>query len=327
MSQDNSLESVGEFGLISRLQKIASQSAASQLNNIPVVDSGDDAAVILFGTARVAMSVDVFVEERHFRTDWSSGIDIGRRSAAAAMADICAMGISPTTLLVGIAVPQETPLNLIREIFTGLAEEAASAGARVVGGDVSSSNQIFISITALGLCPTKGITTRSGAKVGDMVAINGRTGQGAAGLRVLQRGLRSPRTLVEAYRYPMIDYSAGVRARESGAHAMIDISDGLIADLGHIATASGVGIDIDSTSLELTEDLISAAAAFGIDPLQWALTGGDDHALVAVFPAAAQIPDGFRVIGRVIGVKADSQPTVSVDGGPAPEIGGYSHFG
>lgn len=327
MSQNNSLESLGEFGLISRLKDIASQSGKSLSDNIPVVDSGDDAAVVSFGTARVAMSVDVFVEDRHFRTDWSSGIDIGRRSAAAAMADICAMGTTPSTLLVGIAAPGETPMNLIREIFTGLAEEGAVAGARVVGGDVSSADQIFISITALGMCPRKGITIRSGAKVGDIVAMSGRTGQGAAGLRVLQRGLRSPRTLVEAYRYPIIDYTAGVRARESGAHAMIDISDGLIADLGHVAAASGVVINIDSTSLDLTEDLISAASAFGIDPLQWALTGGDDHALVAIFPTADQLPDGFRVIGSVTGIEVDSQPGVSVDGGPAPEIGGYSHFG
>ncbi len=327
MSQENSLESLGEFGLISRLQDIASQAAKSLVDNTPIVDTGDDAAVIGFGTARVAMSIDLFIEERHFRTDWSSGIDIGRRSAAAAMADICAMGTSPTTLLVGIAAPRETSLNLIREIFTGLTDEAAVAGARVVGGDVSSANQIFIAITALGLCPKKGVTTRGGAKVGDIVAINGRTGQGAAGLRVLQRGLRSPRTLVESYRYPTIDYTAGLRARESGAHAMIDVSDGLVADLGHIAVASGVRIDIDSTSLELTEDLVSAAAAFGLDPLQWALTGGDDHALVAVFSPNADLPNGFSVIGNVYEVEKDSQARVTVDGGPSPEIGGYSHFG
>jgi thiamine-monophosphate kinase len=326
MSQDNNLDSLGEFGLIGRLQEIARQSASSLLGNEPVVDSGDDAAIIAFGTAHVAMSVDVFVEETHFRKDWSSGIDIGRRCAAAAMADICAMGTLPTTLLVGIAAPGATSINLIREIFTGLTDEAAVAGARVVGGDISSASQIFISVTALGLCPKKGVTTRSGAKVGDVVALSGSTGRAAAGLRVLQRGLRSPRTLVEAYRSPTIDYTAGVRAREAGARSMIDISDGLVADLRHIAVASRVDIDVDSATLELTEDLISAAAAFGIDPLLWALTGGDDHALAAVFPSAEKVPDSFRVIGKIVEVGNESQPLVTVDGGSAPDIGGYSHF-
>lgn len=317
------LSSMGEFQVIDKLREIAASGAQRVGASAPLVGSGDDSAVVKFDTTHVAMSVDMFVEDKHFRTDWATGIDIGRRCAAASMSDICAMGTTPTTLLVALAAPSETPFALIREIFTGLVEEAGKAGAQVVGGDMSAGDKITISVTALGSCPTKGILTRSGAKVGDIVAINGVLGRAAAGLRVLQRGLRAPRVLVDAYRYPTIDYSAGVEARNSGAHAMMDISDGLIADLGHMARASQVSVNIETTSLRVTEELTSIASAFGVDPLQWVLTGGDDNVLAAAFSPRTKLPTGFYPIGQV---REYGDDLVTVDDSPAPGAGGFSHF-
>lgn len=317
------LSAMGEFDVIDKLREIAESGAKRVGAPTPHVGSGDDSAVIEFETSNVAMSVDMFVEEKHFRTDWATGIDIGRRCAAASMSDICAMGTMPTTLLVAMAAPSETPFTLIREIFSGLVEEAGIAGAQVVGGDMSAGEKIVISVTALGSCPKKGVLKRSDAKVGDVVAINGVLGRAAAGLRVLQRGLRAPRVLVDAYRYPTIDYAAGVEARKAGAHAMMDISDGLIADLGHMARASHVTVDIETASLRVTEELTSIASAFGVDPLQWVLTGGDDNVLAATFSPGTELPPGFYSIGQV---REFSDHVVTVDGSPASEAGGFSHF-
>ena len=321
---EGTLESLGEFSMIEKLQEIALLGAKNLQSPVPSVDSGDDAAIVSFGNADVAVSVDMFIENRHFRTDWSTGVDIGRRCAAAAMSDICAMGLTPSTLVVGLAVPNHTTTSFLKELFSGLVEEASIAGARVVGGDLSAADVVMVSVTAFGPALKDQPLKRSGACAGDVVAIHGSMGRAAAGLRILQRGLRSPRSLVDSYRFPHMDYTAGVRAREAGAHSMIDISDGLTADLRHLARASNVTINIDSGKLPIPEDLQSTASAFGVDPLSWMLTGGDDHALVATFPLETPLPLGFIAIGEVLEAAPEA---VTVDHSPAPLVGGFSHFG
>ena len=322
-SNSATLSSLGEFEIIDRLREIAETAATKMEASKPIVGSGDDSAIVGFGTSAVAMSIDMFVEDQHFRTDWATGIDIGRRCAAASMSDVCAMGTTPTTLLVAIAAPSDTSYALIREIYSGLVEEASNAGAQVVGGDMSAGDKIVVAVTAMGVSPKKGFLTRSDAKVGDVVAINGTVGRAAAGLRILQRGLRAPRVLVDAYRYPTIDYSAGLEARNAGAHAMMDISDGLVSDLAHMAKASGVTINIETASLPVTEELATTASAFGTDPMQWILTGGDDNVLAATFSAGTTLPVGFYRIGEVI---KQGENFVTVDGFAAPDVGGFTHF-
>ncbi len=322
-SQAITVQSLGEFAVIERLQEIAVRGARGASIPEVLVGSGDDSAVVSFRNSDVAMSIDMFVQDRHFRTDWSTALDIGRRCAAASMSDICAMGIRPSTLLVGIGAPPETTLTWIKELFTGLVEEASVAGAQVVGGDLVSANSIFVSVTVLGQSPAKGALTRSGARAGDVIAVHGALGRAAAGLRVLQRGLRSPRSLVDSFRYPQVDYAAGERALKAGAHAMIDISDGLIADLRHIAEASEVTMDIQTSLLSIPEDLTSAASAFNVDPLTWVLEGGDDHALVATFAPRKKLPAGFTKIGHVV---AKGPESVTVDDVAASSHGGYIHF-
>ena len=138
---------------------------------------------------------------------------------------------------------------------------------------------------------------------------------------MLGRGFRSPRVLVEAHRRPEPPYAAGAEAAEAGATAMIDVSDGLLADLGHVADDSGVAIDVDPASLEIAEPLQAVGAALGADPLRFVLTGGDDHALVATFPPDATLPAGWRRIGTV----ADGSG-VTVDGAAYDGPAGHTHF-
>jgi thiamine-monophosphate kinase len=166
---------------------------------------------------------------------------------------------------------------------------------------------------------------RSGARPGDVVAVNGRLGYAAAGYTVLTRGFRTPKLLVEAFRRPEVPYSAGPEAARWGATAMIDVSDGLLADLGHIATASDVAIDVEREAFVVPDTMRNAAAALGIDPYQWILTGGDDHPLAATFPAGAALPAGWTVVGRV-GRVGDGPGGVTVNGRPYRGAAGWDHF-
>lgn len=308
---------LGEFGLIDRIRSL--QPAGPGV----LVGAGDDAAVVSAPDARVVISTDVLVEGVHFRGDWASAAEIGRRAAAATLADIASMGATPTALVVGLAGPSKMSAQWALDLAAGLAEEAGSVGASVVGGDVSAARQVMISVAGVGDLGGRAPVTRSGAGVGDVVAIAGRQGWAAAGLAVLSRGFRSPRVIVDAYRYPVPPYEAGPAAADAGATAMCDISDGLIADAGHIADASDVTINLETGLLPLADELRAAASAFNLDPLLWVLAGGDDHALLATFPTAAELPRGFVVIGRV---EARADSPVLVDGAPWAPEGGHEHF-
>jgi thiamine-monophosphate kinase len=175
----------------------------------------------------------------------------------------------------------------------------------------------------LGAC-TEAPVVRSGARPGDVLAITGRQGWAAGGLAVLGRGFRSPRVLVEAYRRPEPPYDAGRVAAEAGATAMIDVSDGLLADAGHISDASRVGIDVRRSAFDIPEPLQAVGAALGADPLQFILGGGDDHSLLATYPEDS-VPDGWTVIGSVTEAGPDG-PAVTVDSATYDGPTGWTHF-
>ncbi|WP_354527544.1 thiamine-phosphate kinase [Nakamurella sp. UYEF19] len=289
------------------------------------VGPGDDAAVVAAGDGRVVVSVDMLVDGVHFRSDWATGEQIGRRAALASMSDIAAMGAAPTSLVVAISAPGTTPTELIVGIGKGLHDAAHEAGAAVVGGDMTRSETLTIAVTVLGDLRGARPVLRSGARPGDEVAIIGRLGWAAAGLAVLSRGFRSPAVIVGAYRVPEPPLQAGVIAAASGATSMIDVSDGLLADLGHIAKASDVSINIRTAALDVNPRLVEVASALGKDPMEWVLTGGDDHPLVATFPHGSTLPPGWQPIGTV-GVVGDLGATVTIDGSPRDEPGGWDHF-
>jgi thiamine-monophosphate kinase len=306
----------GEFGLIRRVTARLAGGPA------PLLGPGDDAAVVAAPDGRVVASTDVLVEGRHFRRDWSSAGDIGHRAAAANLADIAAMGAVPTALLVALCTPPDLAVAWAEELADGLAAEARSVGASVVGGDMSASPLLTIAVTALGDLAGRPPVCRNGARPGDTVALAGRVGYAAAGYTVLSRGFRTPRLLVEAHRRPEVRYAAGPAAAVQGVTSMIDVSDGLLADLGHVAAASQVGIDVRTGAFEVPAPMRDAANALGVDPYTWILTGGDDHALAATFPPGVSLPEDWLVIGEV---REGSEVTVdgkSYVGG----VGGWEHF-
>ena len=311
---DATLTDAGEFGLISALTAVFTQ--GEQV----LIGPGDDAAVLRVKTGHVVVSTDLMVEGRHFRREWASAEDVGHRAAAQNLSDVNAMGGRATSLTIGLAAPADLPVQWALDFARGFADECALVGASVVGGDVTRSDQLVIAVTVLGAC-TEAPVVRSGAEPGDVLAICGRQGWAAGGLAVLGRGFRSPRVLVEAYRRPQPPYDAGRVAAEAGATAMIDVSDGLLADAGHIATGSGVAIDVHAAALEVPDPLHAVGAALGADPLQFVLTGGDDHALLATFPDAAAVPQGWTVVGAVAAGEG-----VTVDGAAYEGPAGWTHF-
>jgi len=306
---------VGEFGLIERVTAGRVQPATT------LVGPGDDGAVVAAADGRVVASTDLLVEGVHFRLDWSTPEHVGRKAIAVNMADIAAMGAVPTALLVGLACPATTRSEVAEGLAAGMWQEAAAAGAGLVGGDVVTASEIVISVTALGDLQGREPVTRGGARPGDVVAVCGRLGWSAAGLAVLGRGFRSPVNVVGAYRVPEPPYAAGPQAALAGATAMIDVSDGLLAALGHLVEESSVAIDVRTDLIEVHQRLVDVGTALGADPKHWVLTGGEDHALAATFPEPAAVPAGWRTIGTVTRGGA-----VTVDGKPYAGGPGWQHF-
>ena len=308
------LADLGEFALIDAITSRFAQGERV------LIGPGDDAALVAVPDRRVVVSTDLLVDTRHFRRDWADAVDIGHKAAAQNLSDINAMGGRATALTVGLAAPADLPVAWVLELADGIAAECALVGASVVGGDLTAADQVMIAVTVLGEVEGEPVR-RSGARAGDVVALAGRQGWAAGGLTVLTRGFRSPRKLVDAYRRPEPPYAAGAQAQAAGATAMIDVSDGLVADVGHLAAASGVAVDIETGSFELAEPLQAVGAALGVDPLQFVLGGGDDHALVATFPADAPLPDSWTRIGSVTEGEG-----VTVDGAAYDGVAGHAHF-
>ncbi|GAA1984005.1 thiamine-phosphate kinase [Isoptericola halotolerans] len=312
------------------------------------VGPGDDAAVVRAGDGRVVVSTDVLVEGRHFRRDWSTGYDVGHRAAMQNLADIAAMGARTTSMVVSLVMPEDLPVDWVTGFARGLADAATPAGAVVVGGDLSGGDAVVVAVTVHGDLQGRAPVLRSGARPGDVVAHAGVLGASAAGLALLTAhaataadgapGAPGPLApFVAAYLRPGSPLAAGPAAADGGATAMLDVSDGLVRDAGRIARASGVSIDLSSGSLSrdvaalvpaavelaiATDDAAGAHAAH-----DWVLSGGEDHGLLATFPAQVadrDLPPGFREIGRV--VAADDGPQVLLDG-DRPEVSpGWDHF-
>jgi thiamine-monophosphate kinase len=309
---------LGEFGIIARIT--ARLGVPPGPGSGVELGPGDDAAIVSAPGGRIVATTDMLIEGRHFRRDWSPPYDIGRKAAAQNLADVVAMGARPTALLFGFGVPPETTTGWVDALCDGLRDECAEVGASVAGGDVVRSGTVLLAVTALGALDGPAIT-RSGARPGDAVAVCGRLGYAAAGYELLSRGWRETgepaesaesAEFVGAHRRPRPPYAAALRARELGATAMLDVSDGLVQDLGHLANAGGVRVEIDGAAVP------GPPVPEG---LRLALTGGEDHAFAATFPQGTALPAEWKVIGRV----SAGTPAVTVDG-CSYEAGGWDHF-
>jgi thiamine-monophosphate kinase len=239
------------------------------------------------------------------------------------------MGAVPTALLVGLAAPGGLPVAWARDLAAGLADECALVGVSVAGGDTTRGEKIVIAVTALGSLEGRAPVTRGGAHPGDKVAIAGELGWSACGYELLLRGVAAAGAEKALARHltPEPPYGQGPIAAEAGASAMIDVSDGLLADLGHIAEESDVIIDLDAAAFAIPEELRAAGERLGIDPLSWVLTGGEDHALAACYPDTVDVPQGWTVVGTVQKRSADlSAPRVTVAGAAWAGPQGWDHF-
>ncbi|MEB3023209.1 thiamine-phosphate kinase [[Mycobacterium] crassicus] len=316
------LGQLGEFPMIDRLVSGRRQPATTELG------PGDDAAVVRCADGRTVISTDMLIEGRHFRLDWSTPHDVGRKAIAQNAADVEAMGARPTAFVVAFGAPAHTSAADAAALADGMWAEAGPLGAGVVGGDLVQADSWVVSVTVLGDLAGRTPVLRSGARPGGTLAVIGDLGRSAAGLHLLRDGVAGFDELRQRHLTPEPPYGQGAVAADAAAQAMTDVSDGLIADLGHLAAASQVTIDVSTAGLAADHQaLVAAGAAVGADPWSWVLGGGEDHALVAVFPStvlSGALPAGWRVIGQV----ADGPARVLVDGAPwVGEAGWQSYDG
>ncbi|WEK59661.1 MAG: thiamine-phosphate kinase [Candidatus Microbacterium colombiense] len=266
-----------------------------------IIGPGDDAAVIAAPSGTVVATTDTLVHGPDFRLAWTTGYDLGWKAAAVNLADVAAMGALPTALLVALAVPRDLRLSFVERLADGFRDACAALapGCAVVGGDLTTSDVLTVAVTALGDLEGRAAVTRSGARVGDAVAIAGELGHADRGLEILfgrfrERGTPVPvdpaalrpgeSAALAAQLRPAPPIGLGRIAAIAGATSMMDVSDGLALDAGRLATASGV-------TLAFRRDALG-------DDTDRALAGGEDHALLATFPADV-LPPGFRIIGEV----------------------------
>ena len=300
MNEKNTLASLGENESLRRTISalVAGENA--------LVGPGDDAAVVSVSGNSFVVTTDTMIEDHDFRLDWSTGFDLGFKAIASNVADVAAMGAVPIALTVAIALPRSTDIKFLEDFAAGLNAgiQELAPGASVVGGDLASSDKVFISVTAHGDLQGLAPVLRSGAQVGDIVVVAGTLGRAAAGLALLQSDSDAKSAfddLVNIQLRPQPPIAAGVLANKAGATSMLDISDGLAKDATRIAKSSGVTIQIDSSALDGFEAVLELAAMrLEVDTGNWVLFGGEDHSLLATFPQGVEIPREFKPIGRVL---------------------------
>ena len=286
---------LGERGVLARILPLLPRSESV------VVPPGDDSAVSTIRGGQVVTTCDMMIEGPDFRFDWSTPHDIGWKAMASNLADVAAMGATPTGVIVALACPTDTPVDVLEGIARGISDGLASMapGCGVLGGDLSRASQVCLSVTVLGELGDTEPVLRSGARVGDVVTVVGELGSSERGLRQLHRAteeaggvlaeerrdqLRSDSSHVSHHLAPVAPIVAGPLAAHAGATAMMDISDGLVLDATRMAEASDVTIDLDPS---LRDD-------------EEALMGGEDHGLLACFPPGVSLPQGFVAVGRVV---------------------------
>ena len=290
-----------------------------------LVGSGDDAAVVAVSDARFVVTTDTMVESHDFRTDFSSGFDLGFKAVASNVADVAAMGAKPIAIVVAMVIPKTTRVSWLEDFARGLQAgcDELAPECEIVGGDLASGEQIVIAVTAHGTLAGANPVLRSGAQVGDQVALAGTLGRAACGLDLL---LHPDQSLAKAYDEwvaiqlrPTPPVQLGIQAAAS-ASAMLDVSDSLALDSHRLANASNVSIALDKSKLdgyaavlELAALSMTARDDLVRDPMDWVLFGGEDHSLLATFPPGTELPKGFKVIGEVI---ARTQSPVLLSGAP-----------
>lgn len=326
---------MGEFELLARLRERLPQDGPRVK-----LGSGDDAAVTVPGGA-TATSVDAIVEGVHFRREEAGLRTVGRKALATALSDLAAMGAEAGEAYVALGAPADLSEAAFLELLDGLLEMAAETGTTLAGGDLTGAPVLVLAVTVVGHAaePEK-LTTRAGARPGDLLVLTGEIGGAAAGRLLLDDpslAAAVPETTADRLRARQTDPTPRLRSGRAlaaaGARALIDLSDGLAGDAGHIAAASGAALRIDAGSIPLAKGVAEVAAAASRDPLELAVSGGEDYELLAALPpdklteASTRIGEAAEATLTPIGEVAAGQGVeIRLPGGGRLEARGYDHF-
>jgi len=332
---------LGEFGLIGRIARFLPSPSSDVLVGI-----GDDVAVLRTSGEEVLLATcDAQVENVHFIRDRIAPYQLGRKTIAINVSDIAAMGGTPAWALVSLALPPDIDVSFVDGLYAGMQEQIGLAGAAIVGGNLSrTQSELVIDLCLLGRADPSRILLRSGARAGDLILVTGVLGDSRAGLEIVLRpelpvSEDARKRLSERHLTPQPRLAEGqALARCGKVHAMVDVSDGLAADMGHICDASGVGAEIHESELPISAACRDAALLAGVDASHWALQGGEDYELL--FTAAPGDAGEIRkmleeetgtrcsVVGKIVGEATGVQIVGSggekIAGGSGP--GGWDHF-
>jgi thiamine-monophosphate kinase len=336
---------MGEFELLARVrERLPAAGARVRLG------SGDDGAVTLPGGA-TATSVDALVDGVHFRRGQANLGQIGRKALATALSDLAAMGAEPGEAYVVVGIPSDIGEDECIELVDGMAGLAAETGTSLAGGDVTRARDLFLTITVVGHAPdADSFVSRAGARPGDALVLTGEIGAAAAGLALLendrldadfvfkgpyghQKAKSAAAGLVRRQLEPVPRLRAGQALARAGATAMIDLSDGLGGDAGHLAASSGVGLRVEASTLPLAPGLAEYATAAGEDPHAIAVGGGEDYELLASIPAerldqaiaAVREAEGIG-LAKIGDVVAGKGVEIRLPGGELLEVAGFDQL-
>jgi thiamine-monophosphate kinase len=326
---------MGEFELLAMLRERLPQDGPQVR-----LGSGDDAAITVPGGA-TATSVDAIVDGVHFRRGECDLRTVGRKALATALSDLAAMGAEAGEAYVVLGAPEDLDEDGFLALLDGLLELGATTGTTLAGGDLTRAPALTVAVTVVGHAadPEK-LVTRAGAEPGDLLVLTGEIGGAAAGRLLLDDPTLAravPESTAERLRARQLDPRPRLRSGHalaaSGAHAMLDLSDGLAGDATHLARASAVGLRIDAGSLPLAKGVAEIAAAVGRDPFELAIAGGEDYELLAALPetqlgeASSAIGEAAETTLTAIGeVGAGSEVEIRLPGGGRLEARGYDHF-
>jgi thiamine-monophosphate kinase len=317
----------GEFALIRRLAEIAPGTRPEVIQGI-----GDDAAVMRVApepAPYLLVTTDILVEEEHFKRAWASAEQIGVKAAECNVSDIAAMGGTAQWMFVSLVLPADTEVAWAEALYQGLGRSCRRHDIALLGGDTTRGALVTINITLIGSVPPNHLRLRSHARPGDVLMVTGSLGASAAALALLSRGLTPSAYLLEKHLAPTCRMDVAGRIAPL-AHAMIDISDGLGSEVGHICAASRVGAEIHAAAIPLHDEVRDAGRRLGIDPLAWAIGGGEDFELLfSILPENMSRLKAVGVacyeVGRI--TNRPSEILLKSDQGiVVPLPGGYNHF-
>jgi thiamine-monophosphate kinase len=324
------LTEIGEFGLIATIKEMAAQGEGV------IKGIGDDVAVIKPSPNKVSLvTTDLLLEGVHFRLDLTDPYRLGRKAVAVNLSDIASCGGVPQAMLVSLAVSPDAELAFVQALYKGMLEQAQEFEVSLIGGDTSQGERLLISVTLMGEAEEKKVVYRNGARRGDLIFVTGQLGDSALGLKMLKKGVKEG-YLIERHLVPTPRVREGQEiARRGLATAMIDISDGLVADLGHIVEASNVGAEVRLSQLPLSKEYWQTIEQYQSDCYRLALTGGEDYELLFTSPptkgqAVAKLAQELGIPITSIGKIVDAVQGVTIyreDGKEYPVAHkGHDHF-